>query len=93
MFGFFKRAEKTQQPVQPPQVATPVKTTRENVKINKGNTFINIQHLMDAYSGNRGLNMPVGKEVIDGVWYTLFIRTSKGEILVDKNGETILNRR
>ncbi len=90
MFGFFKRAEKTQQPV---QVATPVKTTRENVKVNKGNTFINVQHLMEAYAGTRGLNMPVGKEVIDGVWYTLFIRTSKGEIIVDKKGETILNRR
>ena len=95
MFGFIRnRTQETKKAeVVLPPTPQPATVTRENVKVGTGNTFINVQYLVDAFTGARGLNMPVGREVVDGTWYTLFIRTKNGEIVVDKHGNTILNRR
>lgn len=93
MFGFtLTRNKKTT----PADTLVTVPTARENVKVeNKGNTFIHVQNLVANLQGNRAMTQPVGREVVDGKWYTLFIRTDRetGKPCVDKKGNIILNRK
>ena len=57
--------------------------------------LMNSSNFVDACTGNRALNLPVGSSVDNhGTWYLVFISTdSEGKIRRSKNGNVILNYR
>ena len=59
-----------------------------------GRPMLDMDKLVGVVTGTLPLNTVVGKEVIDGEWFTLFVATRRDNTIIrDKDNRVLLNRR